>query len=159
MNPAENLGCHNEVSWARRCLWSSTSSRGLVWVPPGPYDVLCISLSCGLRCMQMIYPFRTSQRAYCNGADQFGNWGCLWWCHVYAIGLLALSCIIPCAFTCVLRQKIETPTLEELVSIRTYYSVDANFLFILCRSWRRKSGINSCQQRAPQIVQISEQNH
>jgi hypothetical protein len=47
--------------------------------------------------------------------------------------LLALTCIIPCAFRCVLQQKIETPTLVEIVSINPHYSVDDHFSFILCR--------------------------
>jgi hypothetical protein len=130
----------DEVSRTHGTLCASTSPRGLVWVPHGPNDVMCISLSSRLRCMQMIYPFRSSRRSHCNGVDQFGNWGCFLWFPIYAIGLIALSCIIPCAFTCVLQQKIGTPTLVELVSIKPYCSVDDLSLFILCRSWWCKSG-------------------
>jgi hypothetical protein len=93
----------------------------------------------GSRCMRMMYLFRLSRRACCNGADQFGIWGCLWWCLIHAINLLALNCIISCAFQCVLQQKIETPTLVEIVSINTYSSVDDHFPIIFSRSWRCKS--------------------
>jgi hypothetical protein len=57
----------DEVSWPRRCLCGSTSPRVLVWVPSGPHDALCISLSSELQSRQMIYPFRSSQRAHHNG--------------------------------------------------------------------------------------------
>jgi hypothetical protein len=110
------------------------------WVSPSSHDVLCISLSSRLWCMQMIYPFRSSWWARRNGAGQFGIWGCIWWCHIYAIGLPALNYTIPCAFTCVLQQKIETPKLVEIVSINPYSSVDDHFPFILCRNWQHKSG-------------------
>jgi hypothetical protein len=130
----------DEVSWTHGILCASTSPRGLMWVPPDPHDVMCISLSSGLRCMQMIYLFRSSRQARRVGANQFGIWGCLWWFHIYAIGLLALNYIIPCTFTCVLQQNIETPTLVEIVSIKPYSSVDYHFSFILCRSLRYKSG-------------------
>jgi hypothetical protein len=36
------------VSWTHGILCASTSPRGLVSVPPGPHDILCISLSFGL---------------------------------------------------------------------------------------------------------------
>jgi hypothetical protein len=84
----------NDVSCPRGLLCGSTSPCGLVWVPPGPHDIFCISLLFELQSSQMIYPFRSSRRARCNGAELFGIWGCLWWCHIYAIGLLALNCII-----------------------------------------------------------------
>jgi hypothetical protein len=60
-----------EVSWPHGRLCGSTLPRGLVWVPPGAHDVLCISLSSGLWCMQMIYLFQSSRRARRNGANQF----------------------------------------------------------------------------------------
>jgi hypothetical protein len=93
----------DEVPWTHGILCASTSPRDLMWVPPDPHDVICISLSSGLRCMQMIYQFRSSRRARHNGAKQFGIWGCLWRCHIYAIGLLALNYIIPCIFWCFLQ--------------------------------------------------------
>jgi hypothetical protein len=54
---------------------SGSASLGLMrchghmasYVPPGPQDVLCTSLSSGLRCMHMIYPFRSSWWARYNG--------------------------------------------------------------------------------------------
>jgi hypothetical protein len=129
----------DEVSWTHGIPCASTPC-GLMWVPLDPHDVPCISLSSGLWCMQMIYSFWLSRQARCNGADQFGIWGCLWWCHVYSIGLLALNYIIPCVFWCVMQQKIETPTLVEIVSIKPYSSVDDHFSLILYRNWWHKSG-------------------
>jgi ABC-type sugar transport system permease subunit len=96
--------------WQHIAMWPDVG-------PSGPHDILCISLSSELQSRQMIYPFRSSRWARCNGADQFGIWGCLWWCRIYAIGLLALNYIIPCAFRCILQQKIETQTLVKIVGI------------------------------------------
>jgi hypothetical protein len=62
----------------------------------------------------------------------------------YAISLLSLNYIIPCVFWCVLQQKMETPTLVEIFSIKPYSSFDDYFSIILCRNWRHKSGLNNC---------------
>jgi hypothetical protein len=66
---------------------------------------------------------------------------CLWWCHIHAINALALIYIISRVFWPVLHQKLETPTLVEIVSIKPYPSVDDHFLFISYRCWWQKSGI------------------
>jgi hypothetical protein len=94
----------------------------------------------------MIYPCRSSWRARHNGAVQIDIRYCLWWCHIHAINALALSYIISCILWLVLHQMLETPTLEEIVSIKSYPSVCDHFSFILCRSWPCKSGTNSRQQ-------------
>jgi hypothetical protein len=46
-----------DVSWPRGLLCDSTSPCALVWVPPGPHDIFCISLSSELQSKRMIYPF------------------------------------------------------------------------------------------------------
>jgi hypothetical protein len=65
-----SLDC--DVSWTHGILCGNTPPYGMMWVPPGPHDILCISLSSELQSRQIIYPFRSSRRARCNGADQFG---------------------------------------------------------------------------------------
>jgi hypothetical protein len=98
------------LDWSRVCFFGSMMCHGHMdscvvarrhvglCGTTGPNDILCIYLSSKLQSRQMIYPFRSSRRARCNGVDQFGIWGWLWWCHIYAIGSLALNCIIPSAF-------------------------------------------------------------
>jgi hypothetical protein len=130
----------DDVSWTHGLLCGSTSPCGPVWVTLDPHDILYISLSSELQIRQMIYPFWSSRRAHWNGAVQIGIWGYLWWHPIHTIDSLALDCIIPCAFWCVMQQNTKTPTLVEIVSISPYSSVYAHFLFILCRNWRPKSG-------------------
>jgi hypothetical protein len=135
-------------------LRASTSPRGLVWVPPGPHDVLCVSLSSGLWCMHMIYPFWSPQQASHNGEAQMGIWKCLWWCHIHATNALALSCIIACVFLHVLHQMLETPTLVEIVGIKPYPSVYDHFPFTICRNWQKKVVLISCQHTCTNMVDM-----
>ena len=125
-------------TWQHVATWSGVGPTGPTWYQDGDL-ILCISLSSGLRSRQMIYPFRSSPRARRNGAIQFSIWDCYGWCPIGAIDSLALKHIISCAFWCILQQKLETPTLVEIISIRPYSSVDDPFTIILCRYWRCKS--------------------